>query len=688
MSNSLKRLQAILFILFFFNVQAFAFVSSPQVRCISVLANGDVTLSWATPADPGNEFNAYLIYKSNSATGPFLPVDSIFTYGQQSTTNIGANANVGQVYYYIQTRYTNSGLVYSPPLDTVSSIHLNIVNPGNGTALISWNPISTPPVSSSSGIYTIYLEHPTGVWSVTGTTSGLNFVDTIFVCNAIINYKVEITDNTGCTSVSSITGGTFQNIIVPDIPLLDTLSVNSNNDAMMNWSVNPSPDIEAYIIYKSNGSVWVPVDTIFGKNNTNYTYLLSDAGAGAEQYRMAAFDSCGNISPLGTVYSTMFLSSSANICERSAALSWTPYLTIGNGLAGYRIYQSTVGLSGPYTSIATVGSTTLSYFVTGLAPSTTYYFKIGAFDNSGSKTASSNRITFYSATPIPPMFSYLRKATVVSASRVDITCHVDVAAAILGYKIMRSSDTIATHFKYIGTVASGTGTPILYSDSKAHPDKNSYYYKVITVDSCGNDGLESNFGHTIFLDARSNPDLTNTLTWNDYEHWSGGVSSYNIYRGIDGTMDPSPIANVPFVNTGTNSYIDDVSMFLNGEGVFNYYIEAIEGSGDVYGFSENSLSNVAGAYQDPKIFIPNAFRPDGFNSVFIPVTTYVNFSEYEFTVFNSWGLQMFSTKNPDEGWNGNHGSQKCELGVYVYLLKYKTSKGEYAELKGAVTLIR
>lgn len=684
----MMRQKAILIILFFSTLEAFAVVSSPQVRCVSVLANGNVTLTWSTPADPGNEFNAYMIYKSNFASGPFVAIDSIFTYGQQSYLNTSANAATTQVYYYIQTRYTNAGLFYAPPLDTVSSIHLNLVNPGNGTALLSWNPISTPLVSTSSGVYTIYEEYPAGVWSVTGTTSNLNFLDTIFVCNAAINYRIAIADNTGCTSVSSVTGGTFQNIIVPDIPVIDTLSVDNNNDAMMNWNTNPSPDIVAYIIYKSNGPVWIPVDTIFGQNNTNYTYLLSNAGAGSEQYRLAAFDSCGNISPLGTIYSTLFLSSSANICQRSAALSWTPYLTIGNGLEGYHIYQSTVGLSGPYTSIAILSPTTLTYTVTGLTPSTTYYFKIEAFDNSGVKTVSSNRILFYSATPIPPMYSYLRKATVVSASRVDITCHVDVAAAILGYKIMRSNDTITANFKHIGTVPSGTGTPILYSDNKALPDKNSYYYKVITVDSCGNDGLETNLGRTMFLNARSNSDLTNTLTWNDYEYWSGGVSSYNIYRGIDGAMDPSPIANVFSTNSGTNSYLDDVSIFLNGEGVFNYYIEALEGNGNVYGFAENSLSNVAEAYQEPKVFIPNAFRPEGFNSVFIPVTTYVNFSEYEFTVFNSWGLQMFSTKNNHEGWNGTHGGQKCELGVYVYLVKYKTSKGEYIELKGAVTLIR
>ncbi len=74
--------------------------------------------------------------------------------------------------------------------------------------------------------------------------------------------------------------------------------------------------------------------------------------------------------------------------------------------------------------------------------------------------------------------------------------------------------------------------------------------------------------------------------------------------------------------------------------------------------------------------------------MFIPVTTYVNFVEYEFAVFNRWGAQVFSTTNIDKGWDGTRGGTLSEPGVYVYLVRYKTSKGEYIERKGAVTLLK
>ena len=123
----------------------------------------------------------------------------------------------------------------------------------------------------------------------------------------------------------------------------------------------------------------------------------------------------------------------------------------------------------------------------------------------------------------------------------------------------------------------------------------------------------------------------------------GNVDSYNIYRGIDGVYNPTPIANVPYAGTGLNSYVDDVTTEIAGEGVFNYYIEAIEGAGNTFGFAEKSLSNIANAYQDPRIFIPNAFRPKGVgvNSIFKPVSTYIDIQEYEFLIFDRWGHKVF-----------------------------------------------
>lgn len=662
-------------------------VLSPQPRCVSVLPSGDVTLTWSSPVDTGGTFNAYMIYSSNVMAGPYTVIDSIFTLGTTTYTHVGANANTAPVYYYIRTRSGCNEL--SSAIDTVRSMLLNVSNPLNGTAQLNWNTIATPPIPSSTGVYNIYLEYPAGVWTITGTTTSTSFVDTVFVCNAPISYRIEIADATGCISVSSIDGGVFQNLIVPNIPAIDTLSVDDANTTLLNWNVNASTDVIGYVVYVFNGSSFVPVDTVYGINNTDYNYLASNSGIASEQYRLTALDSCGNISPLSTIVSTVFLTADPDICARSAVLSWTSYTNFNTGLAGYRVYQSSIGTSGPWTLIATVPAGTLTATASGLAASTNYYYKVEAYNNAGTKTVSSNRISFFSAIPIPPVFSYLRKVSVLDPDRIDVTCHVDVAASTLQYKIMRSLDTVSANYAAVGTIPAGVVNPIVFSDYNVLTDKKSYYYKIINVDSCGFDGMQTNIGRSILLNAISDSDaMINKLNWNDYEDWSGTVMSYNIYRGLDGTIDPIPIANIPFTASGLNTYTDDISTLLLGEGVFSYYVEALEGMGNTFGFAENSRSNIAEAYQDPKVFIPNAFKPIGFNSIFIPVTTYVDIQEYEFMIFNRWGLQVFSTNDVNTGWDGMHGSSKCEFGVYVYLLRFKTSKGEYIELKGTVTLLR
>ena len=208
------------------------------------------------------------------------------------------------------------------------------------------------------------------------------------------------------------------------------------------------------------------------------------------------------------------------------------------------------------------------------------------------------------------------------------------------------------------------------------------------MDSCGNDGMESNISRTILLKIISHSkESTNELIWNDYESWLGNVTSYNIYRGIDGVMDPTPLVNLP---AGTNTYTDNVSQILSGQGIFSYYIEAIEGAGNAFGFNENSLSNIAEGYQEAKVFIPNAFIPnfDGHNDVFKPITLYVDLTDYQFLVFNRMGLKVFSTSNLNEGWDGTYKGVSCESGVFVYLIRYKTARGEYIDLKGSVTLLR
>ena len=96
------------------------------------------------------------------------------------------------------------------------------------------------------------------------------------------------------------------------------------------------------------------------------------------------------------------------------------------------------------------------------------------------------------------------------------------------------------------------------------------------------------------------------------------------------------------------------------------------------------------------LFIPNAFSPngDGHNDEFFPDG--LNHvcdacANYDFSIFNRWGEQIFSTDQPNVKWNGKRSNTQrdAEIDVYVWKLTYTNSfNGKPGQMMGRVTLVR
>lgn len=107
-----------------------------------------------------------------------------------------------------------------------------------------------------------------------------------------------------------------------------------------------------------------------------------------------------------------------------------------------------------------------------------------------------------------------------------------------------------------------------------------------------------------------------------------------------------------------------------------------------YGCRAEGFVNVDIDYTMP-IFIPNAFSPngDGINDVFRIAN--INYQKIAtFKVFNRMGQEVFSTNNPDAGWDGTYRGKPCDLGIYFYFIELVFPNGETKAYKGDVTLIR
>jgi len=95
----------------------------------------------------------------------------------------------------------------------------------------------------------------------------------------------------------------------------------------------------------------------------------------------------------------------------------------------------------------------------------------------------------------------------------------------------------------------------------------------------------------------------------------------------------------------------------------------------------------------PGLFLPNAFKPDNKqnNNVFRPVTQRNSLSPYLLQIYSRWGQLIFSTTDPETGWDGTLKGNPCPSDVYYYLIKYNSGNPEKSEIstkRGTVTLIR
>ena len=671
---------------------------SPPIQCVRVLPNGDVKLEWSPVTDTMATFDSYRLYTATNFGGPYTLLDSIYDIGIGEYTHTGANAQNQQRFYVLQTRAgCPNHQQMSTAADTVSTIHLTVNNPLNGTAVINWNPIRANLLSSSSDWYKIYREYPPGTWVLIDSTQNTNYIDTVTLCGDTLNYYVTIEDtaifdSTGtqytCSSLSRMDNDYFQDSNSPSVPNIDSVSVNPlTGNVDMAWDENSWGDTKAYIIYILSGGSWTPIDTVYGKSNTTYTDVSNNPCSPGHylSYRVAAMDSCGNTSPLSLYHNTMNLDVVKDICDDKITLKWNSYHNFVSGLAGYKVYVSENG--GPVNLLTTKAPGDTTFQHVGLNNGSQYCYLIQANDNSGTRSSSSCVVCRVANKPNQPQFIYIRSASVLAGNDgVFLTIHSDTTAKVTQYKIERND---GGGWNQIATLPPSYGNPTLtYLDQSALVTGKSYSYRVIVTDSCGVDVITSPVAKTMLLKVQAGKDLRNTLQWTAYKGYLGNPTTYAIYRKVDGVLDPLPIATVPAAQT---NYIDDVNNLSNSQGIFHYYIMALEGPGNSYGFADSARSNTMMALQKPRVYVPSAFVPgsnNDKNKVFIPVGVFISADDYLFQVYNRWGQLLFETNDTSKGWDGKYKGEDVEQGVYTYYVHFTTSDGQLFEKRGTVTLIR
>lgn len=91
---------------------------------------------------------------------------------------------------------------------------------------------------------------------------------------------------------------------------------------------------------------------------------------------------------------------------------------------------------------------------------------------------------------------------------------------------------------------------------------------------------------------------------------------------------------------------------------------------------------------ESRLDIPNAFSPGGTPGVNDEwKVSYKSLVQYECHIFNRWGKELFSSKDPSQGWDGKVNGKTVPAGAYYYVIEARGADGIKYKRAGDINII-
>jgi gliding motility-associated-like protein len=715
-----------------------ALVLPPTPRCTYVNDNGSVTLSWIPAVDDVNNFNVYDIqYKREDETNwTDIPGDDDddLDISATSYTVTGINAQQAQYNFRISSLAGCDGRTDSL-YNEINSIFLEgeaLVNGQQNYTDLTWN-LAGPDYgqrkffainSAENGSATFTLEKA-------AQTPGSEAVDVQLgpgVCSLPVDYRLFHVDTlfkpaTGfqCTARSSVAQTLHEDKLPPDAENLAMLTFNKEtNQLEAHWvgdaagadslkfsTINGTQSGLPIVSFLTDDAIDIDTNATSSPKRRYFPFEIAtiDARDTVRSAGSKAKDECNNEAVEGVVYhKSMNVDVEWKICDSVNVIDWTQYVgwNADFGIEYEVFYKTASGTQWrPITPVSVTTDSTINHLIT--QGGETYYYVVRATSLDPSvplwATPESNVDSSYSVYEDTPLYSYLTYATVLPTGQVEVEYYRDTLTPVKSYTVFRGDNpNELLPLEYYDADELQGIDRITHVDNTADVNAQQYYYQVVSQNDCEIITSNSNFGRTIHLEVQSDDEaMRNILRWNRYLDWDSTVAYYNVYRTSNEIYSTSVYKQVqPNSAYDYNVFVDEIADDVSGSGKYYYRVEAVQGPllpSAVNGYPNSltsavSNSNIAEALQNPLMYVPNAFAPDGVNRSFGPKGQFFKFSQFEMTIYNRWGEQIYETKDINRGWDGTVDGKDASLGSYVYMIRYLDGDGNEKRKKGTVTLIR
>jgi len=502
--------------------------NSVQIKRATVLKtdiNGAMLIEWNTLDLTDPYAVGYRLYVATIAGGPFTLLHDEGNKLVTSFVQQNVNTLTTSFYYYIAP-YNICGKEGSPS-NIHHSVNLQVTNTNLNAKLI-WNKYSGFNVDH----YEIYKAKGNAslvrTYNVTATITLFN--DTNIYCHNNYTYQVYAIENGGnLVSVSdSITIAAFDNT-PPARSVILSASVITTDDklgqVLINFRTASDKNRKGYIINRSqNGGPYSAIDTFLYTGSGIYQYFDNSVNTVTYTYSyyLNSFDSCGNIAQPSDTHTVVHLV--ATPLNNYNQLTWSSY--VGFPEIDYVILRRRG--SAAWQKIAIVNGNINTYNDSNVYCHVLYNYQIMAVNSLTNKDSGySNSDTARAYKTTPPYNAQIINATVTVTSntlgQIQLNWKPSYSPDIEKYIIYRRNDN--TGWLPIATTGGNVST---YTDVNLNTHTWSYYYKIITVDSCGNLSIDSsNYHRTINLTATPASLIVN-LKWNTY--WGFPAIRYDLYK--------------------------------------------------------------------------------------------------------------------------------------------------------------
>jgi pectate lyase len=272
-------------------------------------------------------------------------------------------------------------------------------------------------------------------------------------------------------------------------------------------------------------NVFVNVTGLIPANDTVFSppYAYSpEAAANVKASVMAGAGTGGGTPPPPAPAAPGGLGASA-VSSSQINLSWSDN---SSNEDGFRVERSSDGVN--FSEVGTTGSNATTFASTGLAASTTYHYRVRAY-NSGGNSAYSNNASATtqagSGGTLPAAPTGL-SATAVSNSQINLAW-TDNASNETGYRIERSSD--GTNFSEIAT----TGAGVVSYANTGLTASTAYSYRVRAYNGTGNSG----YSNTASATTHAGTGTGTTVTFVSVAAEDGRILESSESSGTGGSVD-------------------------------------------------------------------------------------------------------------------------------------------------------